>query len=96
MVRTGEIHHLEVEVLLSEVSGIPECNGEPDASERSGLGSGDDFEERCPTRVEVLPQDPHAVEHVGVENVEIAPTVYQHLHKVDLSDDGVNDKWEMA
>ena len=54
MVRTGEIHHLEVEVRLPKVSGIPECDREPDASERSGLGFEDDPEEGCPTRSEVL------------------------------------------
>jgi hypothetical protein len=55
MVRTCEIHHLEVEVLLPEVSGIPKRDREPDASKRSGLGSRDDPKEGCPARAKILP-----------------------------------------
>ena len=96
MVRTDEVHHLKIEILLLEVGGIPECNGELDASERSGLGSGDDPKEGRPARPEVLPRDPHTVECVGIENIEATPVVHQHLRGACLPNDGVNDEQEMA
>jgi hypothetical protein len=40
VVRTSEIHHLKVEILLSKVGRIPERDEEPNASERGSLGSG--------------------------------------------------------
>lgn len=76
MVRTSEIHHLEVKVLLSKVSRIPKHDRELDASKMSGFGFGDDLEEGFPTRAEVLPQDPHMIKCVGIENVEAAPAIH--------------------
>ena len=96
MVRTSEIHHLEVKVLLSKVSRIPKRDRELDASKMSGFGFGDDLEEGVPTRVEVLPRDPHTDECVGVENVEAAPAIHQHFREARPSDNGVEDEWEMA
>ena len=96
MVRTDEVHHLEFEILLLEVGGIPECNGELDASERSGLGPGDDLEEGRPTWAEVLPRDPHAVEGVNIEDVKAAPAIHQHLCVARSPDDGADNEQEIA
>ena len=45
MVGTGKVNHLKVKNLLPEVGRILKCNGELDASKRSGLGPGDDPKE---------------------------------------------------
>ena len=96
IVRTGEVNDLEVENLISKVGRVPEHDGEPDASERSSLDSGDDPKEGGPTRVKVLPRDPHEVKGVGIENVEAAPTIHQHHCEAHPFDDGANDEREMA
>ena len=94
MVRTGKIHHLEVKVLVLEVSRILEHDRELDAFKRTGLDFGDDPEEGCPAMAEVLPRDPHTVECVGIENIEATPVVHQHLRGACLPNDGVNDEQE--
>ena len=94
MVGTGKVDHLEIKKLLLEVSRIPERNGEPDASERSGLGPRDDLEEGSPSWAEVLPRDPHLFEGVSVEDVKAAPAIHQHLHEARSPNDGADNEWE--
>ena len=94
MVGTGEVDHLEIKNLLLEVSRIPERNGEPDASEKNGLGLGDDPEEGSPSWAEVVPRDPHVFEGVSVEDVKAAPAVHRHLHEARSRDDGADNEWE--
>jgi hypothetical protein len=46
------------------------------------------------TRAEAFPQDPYAVEGVGVENVEATFPIHHHLREVRPSDDGADDERE--
>lgn len=57
---------------------------------------GDNPKEGSPAWVEVLPQDPHVVKGVGIEDIEAAFAVHQHLRELCPSDDGANDEWEVA
>lgn len=74
------VDHLEVKELLLEVGWIPECNEELGASKRDGLDLGNDPEEGSSSRVEVLLWDSHSIQRVGIEDIEAAPLVHQHLH----------------
>jgi hypothetical protein len=48
--------------------------------------------EWCATRPELGPVDTYQIERVGIEDVEPAAAVHEHLGKARIGDDGVNDK----
>lgn len=73
MVHAGQVDHLKVKVLLLEVGGILECDGELNAPEGDCLDPMNDPKEGGSTRAEALPMDPHAIQRVGVENIEALP-----------------------
>ena len=96
MVGPGEVDHLKVKNLHLEVGRVPEHDGELDTSKGSSLDPRVNPKEWSPTWVEVLPQDPHVIEGVGIEDIEAAPAVHHYLCEPCLSDDGANDEWEAA
>jgi hypothetical protein len=48
--------------------------------------------ERCATQPELGLADTYQIKHVGVEDVEPAVAVHEHLGKACNGDDGVDDK----
>ena len=46
-----------------------------------------------PRQAEFQPGYAHGVEGVGVEDVEAAASIHQHLGEALLADDGIDDEW---
>ena len=94
MVGASEVDHLKVEHLLLEIGGVPECERELDAFERSSLNPREEPKEGGSTRSETGPRDPHAVEGASIEDVQATPTIHQHLHEARPPNDWANDERE--
>jgi hypothetical protein len=48
--------------------------------------------ERRATQLELGPANAYQIKHVGIEDVESATAVHEHLGKARISDDGVDDE----
>lgn len=76
MVGTDEVDHLKVKDLLSKVSGIPECDGELDVPKGNGPDAKYNLEDGGSTRAKAFSQDPHAVQGIGVKDIEAASSIH--------------------
>jgi hypothetical protein len=45
------------------------------------------------TRSEVRPHDSQKVEGLGINDVETAASIHEHLGEVCVGDDGIDDEW---
>jgi hypothetical protein len=48
--------------------------------------------EQCATQPELGPADTYQIEHVDIEDVELATAIHEHLGKARIGDDGVDDE----
>ncbi|KAK8459837.1 hypothetical protein SEVIR_2G221866v4 [Setaria viridis] len=92
MIGSAEPHHLKGEDLLPVVGRGPESDGQVDLPERHRLFSRHDAVEWRLAGAEAGAVNPHSVEGLGVEDVEAAASIHEHLDEARRADDGVDDE----
>lgn len=90
MVNSQEVDNLKHEVLGPEVCRRSKCDTQVDLPYRGGLHASDHAMERQAAGSKASPIDAHAVEGLGVKNVEAAAFVDQDPSESSLLDDGVD------
>jgi hypothetical protein len=87
-----EPNHLESEGLLPEVRGDAKADGQVDPPDGFCSSPWYNFMEAPDVGSELRPLNPQEVEGLGVDNVEAATTVHEHLSEARVGDDGINDE----
>ena len=85
--------HLEGEHLLAEVGCCAEANGQVDLAEGLDPLPRCHAVERRLAGAELVQTDPHELEGVSVQDVEVAAPVHELLGESGVADDGVNNEW---
>jgi hypothetical protein len=79
VVRATESHHLKGERFSAVVEGITEGNGQIDLPYQHRMFPWHNAMEWCATKPELGPADTYQIERVGIEDVELATAVHEHL-----------------
>jgi hypothetical protein len=87
-----ELNHLESESFLPEVGRSIETDRQVDPPDGLCSFSRHNSIEAPNTRSEVCPHDSQKVEGLGVNDVETAATVHEHLGEACVGDNGINDE----
>jgi hypothetical protein len=88
-----ESNHLKSESFLPKVGGSTEIDNQVDSPDGLCSFSRHDSMEAPDTGSEVCPCDSQKVKGLGVNKVETAASVHEHLGEACVGDDGIDDEW---
>jgi hypothetical protein len=86
-------NHLKNVDFLPEVGGSTETDRQVDPPDELCLFSRDNSMEAPDTGSEVCPYDSQKDEGLGVNDVETAATIHEHLGEACVGDNGIDDEW---
>jgi hypothetical protein len=88
-----ESNHLESESFLPEIGGSTETDRQVDPLDGLCSFSWHDSMEAPGTGSELRPRDSQKVMGLGINDVETAASVYEHLGEACVGDDGIDNEW---
>jgi hypothetical protein len=86
-------NHLKSESFLPEIGGSTETDRQVDPPNGLCSFSQHDSMEVPDAGSEVHPRDSQKVEGLGINDVETAASIHEHLSEACVGDDGINDEW---
>jgi hypothetical protein len=93
MICSTESDHFESESFLSKVGGSAKIDRQVDPSDGFCSLSWHDSMEAPDTGLEARPRDPQEVEGLGIDDVEAAAAIHEHLGEACVGDNGIDNKW---
>jgi hypothetical protein len=87
-----ESDHLESESFLSKVGGSDKIDRQVDPADGFCSLSWHDSMEAPDARLEARPRNPQEVKGLGIDDIEAAATIHEHLGEACVGDNGIDNK----